>query len=209
MILNTLYELLLRLFGKRTVLRLSLYGPPNSGKTTLANRILADWLGEEMGLTSPIAHETREVQRREGITILHPDGRSLRFSLIDTPGISSRIDYKDFVTAGLDEATAKSRAQEAAAGVLASIDALDTTDFVLLVLDATKEPGSQVNMTLVESLEQRGMPLLIIANKMDLRGASQDRIHTVFPDKPVVGISAKYGENIDTFYEQLFELAGE
>ena len=36
--------------------KLGLYGPPNSGKTTLANKICIDWLGEEMGSVSSTAH---------------------------------------------------------------------------------------------------------------------------------------------------------
>jgi len=53
------------LFTRRKELNLGLYGPPNGGKTTLANRITLDWLGEEMGKTSPIPHETREIHLKE------------------------------------------------------------------------------------------------------------------------------------------------
>ena len=44
------------LFRTKKKVRLGLYGPPNGGKTTLANKICMDWLGEEMGSVSPIAH---------------------------------------------------------------------------------------------------------------------------------------------------------
>ncbi|MEM4263418.1 MAG: GTPase, partial [Candidatus Woesearchaeota archaeon] len=57
--------------------KLGLYGPPNSGKTTLANRICKDWLGEEMGSVSSIPHETREVQIKEQITLQSKDGKEL------------------------------------------------------------------------------------------------------------------------------------
>ena len=52
-------------FKKKKELKIGLYGPPNGGKTTLANRISMDWLGEEMGNVSPIAHETREIKMKE------------------------------------------------------------------------------------------------------------------------------------------------
>jgi len=197
----------LGLFAGKKRLTVSLYGPPNGGKTTLANRICADWVGEEMGSTSPIAHETRELQHKYGIKVLHEDGRSVTFTLVDTPGISSRIDYKDFVKEGLSEAAAKERAREAATGVVASVDALVDVDFVLLVLDATKEPGNQVNTTLVTHLEEREIPFLIIANKLDLKKASLEKIREVYPDSTVVGISAKFGDHMDVFYEKLFEVA--
>lgn len=35
-------------FIKRKSLKLGLYGPPNAGKSTLANRVCKDWLGQEM-----------------------------------------------------------------------------------------------------------------------------------------------------------------
>jgi GTPase len=84
------------IFNKKKDIRLGLYGPPNAGKTTLANRISLDWIGEEMGSVSHVPHETREVQIKEQITI--KSGRKeLTFNLVDTPGIATRIDYEDFL----------------------------------------------------------------------------------------------------------------
>ena len=57
------------MFKKKKNIKLGLYGPPNGGKTTLANRICMDWLGEEMGSVSNIEHETREVNVKEKIQI--------------------------------------------------------------------------------------------------------------------------------------------
>ena len=44
------------LFKKRENIKLGFYGPPNSGKTSLANRICKDWTGEEIGTVSKIPH---------------------------------------------------------------------------------------------------------------------------------------------------------
>ena len=83
------------IFKQKGQVKLGLYGPPNGGKTTLANRICKDWIGEELGVVSSIAHETREVQVKEEITISE-NGKELTFNLVDTPGIATKIDYEDF-----------------------------------------------------------------------------------------------------------------
>ena len=62
-------RLFIGIFNKKKHIKLGLYGPPNGGKTTLANKICKDWLGEEMGTVSNIAHETREIQIKEQINI--------------------------------------------------------------------------------------------------------------------------------------------
>ena len=46
---NLINKFLKNLFNKKKDIKLGLYGPPNGGKTTLANRICKDWLGEDMG----------------------------------------------------------------------------------------------------------------------------------------------------------------
>lgn len=203
--LRDLFRRLLRFF-RRKQLKLGLYGPPNGGKTTLANRICADWLGEEMGATSRIAHETRKLYAKERVAITAEGGKTLTFSLVDTPGIATRIDYEDFVKEGMDPKEAKQRAKEAAAGVVESIGWLERADCVVVVLDATKEPYNQVNTMLIEALEKRGVPFFIVANKVDLKKASVERITTAFPQYEVLGISAREGDNIEKFYGKLFEL---
>jgi len=55
-------------------------------------------------------------------------------------------------------------------------------------------------------LQALNIPVIIAANKVDLRKANIDLIKAAFPQYPVVGISAKYGKNIDEFYEQIFKL---
>lgn len=195
------------LFKKKKHIKLGLYGPPNGGKTTLANRICKDWLGEEMGSVSPIPHETREVQVKEQINI--KSGRKeLSFNLVDTPGIATKIDYEEFMKKGMKEKQAKQRAKEATKGVIEAIKWLDDMDVVLIVLDGTKDPYNQVNITIIGNLQARDIPVLIVANKIDLRKSSIKKIQAAFPQYNVVGISAKYGDKIDQFYEALFALAG-
>ncbi|MBI2146931.1 GTP-binding protein [Candidatus Woesearchaeota archaeon] len=191
------------LFKRKRHVKIGLYGPPNGGKTTLANRICMDWIGEEMGKASPIEHETREVQIKEQINI-KSGRRELSFNLIDTPGIATKIDYEMFMKKGLSNKEAKKRAKEATKGVIDAIKWLDEVDVVIVVLDATKDPYSQVNITIIGNLAARNIPVLLIGNKVDLRKADIKKVQAAFPQYDVIGISAKQGTNIDHLYEALF-----
>ena len=198
-------KVLRELFRRRKNLRLGLYGPPNGGKTTLANRICQDWLGEDMGLVSSIPHETREINIKEQISI-KSGKKEISFNLVDTPGIATKIDYEDFVKHGLSIKKAKQRAKEATKGVIDAIKWLDDMDAVVVVLDSTYDPYSQVNITIIGNLQARNIPVLIVANKMDLKKSDMKKVEAAFPQYNVVGISAKYGKNMDKFYEALFAL---
>jgi small GTP-binding protein len=200
-------RLLKNLFRKKKHIRLGIYGPPNGGKTTLANRICQDWLGEDMGTVSNIAHETREIQIKEQIHIKNEEGKEISFNLVDTPGIATKIDYEDFVKAGLSEKEAKIRAKEATKGVIDAIKWLDEMDTVIIVLDSTLDPYSQVNITIVGNLQAREIPVLLVANKIDLKKSNIKRVQSAFPQYEVIGISAKYGDNINDFYNALFKYA--
>lgn len=192
--------------SRRGHIKLGLYGPPNGGKSTLANRICQDWLGEEMSTVSHIAHETREINIKEQVSIKNRKGKELTFSLVDTPGIATKIDYEDFIKKGIKKGEAKKRAKEATKGVIDSIKWLDNMDAVVVVLDATEDPYSQVNITIIGNLQARNIPVLIAANKVDLKKANVDAIQAAFPQYQIAGISAKYGKNVEDFYEQVFKL---
>ena len=194
------------LFRKRENIKLGIYGPPNSGKTSLANRICKDWTGEEIGIASKIPHETRQVQLKEKVEIKYK-GKILVFKIVDTPGIATKIDYEDFLKFGLKRSDAKKRAKEATQGIIESIQWLDDMDAVVIVLDSTENPYSQVNITIIGNLVARKIPVLIVANKIDLKKADVKKFENTFPEYEVVGISVKEGINVDEFYEALFRLA--
>jgi len=194
-------------FRRKGEISLGFYGPPNSGKTSLANRICKDWTGEEIGKVSKIPHETRAVQFREEVEINYKE-KSLKFKLIDTPGIATKIDYEDFMrVAKMKKKAAQRRAKEATQGIVEAIRWLDDMDAVIVVVDATENPYSQVNITIIGNLVARDIPVLIVANKIDLKKADIKRVEAAFPDYEVVGISAKLGKNMDEFYESVFRLA--
>jgi small GTP-binding protein len=195
-------------FKKKKDLSLGFYGPPNGGKTTLANRICKDWTGEEIGKVSKIPHETRNVQFKEEVEIKYKE-KSLKFKLIDTPGIATKIDYEDFMKMKMKKKEAQQRAKEATQGIVESIKWLDDMDAVVIVVDATQNPYSQVNITIVGNLVAKKIPVLVVANKIDLKKANVKKIEAAFPEYEVVGISAKKGKNMNEFYESVIKLAKE
>ncbi|PIO08746.1 GTP-binding protein [Candidatus Pacearchaeota archaeon CG10_big_fil_rev_8_21_14_0_10_34_12] len=190
--------------GKKDI-KLGFYGPPNAGKTSLANRICKDFTGEEMGSVSKIPHETRNVQFKEKVEISYK-GKKLIFKMVDTPGIATKIDYEDFLKYKVKKKDAKKRAKEATQGVIESIKWLDDMDIVAVVLDASQNPYDQVNITIIGNLAARKIPVLIIANKVDLKKADFKKVEAAFPEYKVIGISARYGKNLDKFYEEVFKL---
>jgi len=193
------------LFRNKKDIKLGFYGPPNAGKTSLANRICKDFTGEEMGSVSKVPHETRNIQFKEKVKISYK-GKTMIFKMIDTPGIATKIDYEEFLKYKINKKDAKKRAKEATQGVVESIKWLDDMDIVVIVLDSTENPYNQVNITIIGNLVARNIPVLIVANKIDLRKADIKKIESAFPEYDVVGISAKYGENLEEFYESIFKL---
>ena len=127
--------------------------------------------------------------------------------MIDTPGIATKIDYEDFLKYKVKKKEAKKRAKEATQGVIESIKWLDDMDIVVIVLDATENPYNQVNITIIGNLVARKIPVLIVANKVDLKKSDIKRISAAFPEYEVIGISAKYGKNLEEFYESIFKLS--
>lgn len=194
------------LFKTRKNISLGFYGPPNAGKTSLANKICKDWTGEELGSVSRVPHETRKVQFREKVEIKYKE-HSLTFKLIDTPGIATKIDYEEFMKFKLKKKQAQERAKEATHGIIEAIKWLDDVDAVVVVIDSTENPYSQVNITIIGNLVARKIPVLIVANKIDMKKSDIKKVEAAFPEYDVVGISAKYGTNMEEFYESVFKLA--
>lgn len=194
------------IFGSKKNLKIGFYGPPNAGKTSLANRICKDWTGEELGKVSKIPHETRKVQFKEKVEIKNKN-KILTLKLIDTPGIATKIDYEDFMKFKLSKKESKKRAKEATHGVIEAIKWLEDVDAVVIVLDASQNPYSQVNLTIIGNLVARDIPVLLVGNKIDLRKADIKKMGAAFPEYDVVGISAKQGTNMEEFYESLFKLS--
>jgi len=225
-----LSRLIRTLFFRKVTAKIGIYGPPNAGKTTLANRIVHTFVdeNEDIGVVSEIPHETRRAIRKEGILIdlkaklqqnphlnanPHPPSNpnpmsrearaKLKIDIVDTPGLATKIDFHDFMAYGLDEAEAKKRAKEATEGVIEAIKWLDDIDGIVLLMDATEDPYTQTNIVVIGNLEARGIPVIIAANKIDLADAAPQRIIDAFPQHPVIPISALKGDHMEDLYEEM------
>jgi len=158
-----------------------------------------------MGSVSNIPHETRGVQFKEEVKIDHKN-KKMTFKLVDTPGIATKIDYEDFIKFGVKKKQAQKRAKEATQGVIDAIKWIEDMEAVVVVLDASKNPYSQVNITIIGNLVARKIPVLIVANKMDLKKADIKKVESAFPEYDVAAISAKTGKNMEAFYDAVFKL---
>jgi small GTP-binding protein len=199
----------LRAFFKKRRSRIGIYGPPNAGKTTLANRIVRDWTGDALGPVSEIPHETRRARRKEDVTISNANGDSIVIDIVDTPGVTTKIDYHEFTEYGIEKEDAVKRAREATEGVAEAMHWLrEDIDGVIYMLDATLDPFAQVNIMMVGIIESRNLPVVIVANKIDLPDAAPGRLKSAFPQHPVISISGLEGTNVDELYEKMIEFFG-
>jgi GTP-binding protein Era len=65
-----------------------------------------------------------------------------------------------------------------------------------------------VNIMMVGIIESRKLPVIIVANKIDLPEAAPNRIRSAFPQHPVVPISSLDGSNVEQLYELMTEKFG-
>ncbi len=194
------------LLSQQKEIKIGFYGEVNAGKTTLANRFSKDFTGKEMGVVSPIPHETREIVELENVEF-NMNGKKLQLTLVDLPGIATEVDYKKFMQYDLTKEEAIERAKEATKGIILALRYLKNIDLAIVVMDATKVPFEQVNLTIIGSLQMQKVPTIIAANKIDLENANPDLIKETFPDLPVVPISALHGTNIEKLYQKISEVA--
>jgi GTP-binding protein Era len=150
----------------------SLVGRPNSGKSTLINRLV----GEKVAIVTPVPQTTRN--RIRGIRNLGPH----QIVLLDTPGVHRPL-YKMNRTM-----------------MALTLDALEQIDLVLLLVDATTRFGKG-DRYVIDILEQRcKAPVVLVLNKIDLLEKQRllpliETYRELFPWSAVIPLSALTGEN--------------
>jgi len=124
---------------------IAVVGAPNAGKSTLVNALV----GQKVAIVSPKAQTTRA--RLMGIAI----AGDAQLLLVDTPGIFEPHRRLD-------------RAMVAAAWA-----GTEDADRILLVIDAAAKVGTRLE-AMLEALENRREPLLLVLNKTDI--AKKDKL---------------------------------
>ncbi|MHA2224965.1 MAG: Era-like GTP-binding protein [Candidatus Hodarchaeales archaeon] len=200
--------ILARIFARsrRSQLTIGILGAPNAGKTTLANRISNECgNGKPLGAISPIPHETRDCTMLEHCYISDHSG-SLDLTIVDTPGIATSVDYREFQNHGLSKQESIVRAKEATRGVIKAIQSLEKLDAAIVVVDASRAPFDQINWTVLGNLEARNIPLIVAANKTDLPDADPRLVRETFQNE-IIPISAKEGTGMNDLYGSILSVA--
>jgi GTPase len=164
---------------------LSILGKPNTGKSTLVNRLT----GSDGSIVSPVAGTTRDVIEGEFLW------NSSRFRVLDTAGIRR----KNKVSENIEYYS-----------VTRAIDTINESEVVVLLVDA-EEGLSEQDKKIAALVVERGRGLVIGLNKWDLLPrvgnqfeAIRDKTLFMFPVisfAPIVPVSAQSGKGVPELLE--------
>jgi GTP-binding protein len=167
--------------GAERTIRVAILGKPNTGKSTLSNRLT----GTTASIVSTKPGTTRDVV--EGSF----DYRGKKFRLLDTAGIRRKTKISDNV-----EYYSVNRA----------IKSIEDADLVFLLIDA-EEGLSDQDKKIAALAHDRGRGIILVLNKWDLMpqikntfNAVQDRIRFFFGQMefaPIVALSAETGFGVE------------
>jgi GTPase len=170
-------------------IRIAIVGRPNTGKSTLINRLL----GEERLLTGPEAGITRDA------IAVDLTWQDRKFRIHDTAGMRrrSRIDEK------LEKLS-----------VADTLNAIRFAEVVIVLIDA-QAPFEEQDTRIADLVEREGRAIVLAINKWDTVEAepgalsrlrtSVDRMLPQIKGVPVVVLSAKTGNGLDKLMEAVMK----
>jgi len=175
---------------RNDMVRVSLIGKPNAGKSSLFNKLI----GQDKVIVSDVAHTTREPFDTQTV-YEDPQGTKHNITFVDTAGIRRKAKVK-----GVLERF----------GIRKSIESVDNSDVVLLVLDGT-EPISSQDLQLGGLVEKRSKSVIILLNKWDMaednsqaqRTVVEQNIRSMFPHldfAPILFVSGKTGYRVHEIF---------
>lgn len=178
-----------RLPTKERPLQVAVIGRPNSGKSTLINKII----GEERLLTGPEAGITR-------------DAISIQ---LDWQGIPMRV----FDTAGMrKKAKINNKIEKLSVGD--GLRAIKFAEVVVVLLDAAI-PFEQQDLRIAGLAEREGRSVVVAVNKWDVEKNKQEKLRNMreafqrlLPElrgAPLVTVSAKNGRGIDRLNSEIMK----
>ncbi|MDR1144343.1 MAG: ribosome biogenesis GTPase Der [Spirochaetaceae bacterium] len=172
---------------------LALLGKPNTGKSTLSNRLTAS----AASIVSETPGTTRDVVEGEFRY------KNRRFRVLDTAGIRR----KSKVTENIEYYS-----------VNRAIKTLDEADIVFLLIDA-QEGLTEQDKKIAALACERGRGIILVLNKWDampriknVLAAEKDRIHFFFGQMdyaPIVPLCAKDGTGVDGMLETALRIYGQ
>ena len=171
--------------GPKRPVRIALLGKPNTGKSTLSNRLTAS----AASIVSDIPGTTRDVVEG-GFSYKNQD-----FKILDTAGIRR----KSKVTENIEYYS-----------VNRAIKSIDEADMVFLIIDA-QEGLSDQDKKIAGLAHDKGRGIILVLNKWDAMPrvkntfeAAADRIRFLFGKMeyaPIIPVSAKDGTGVDKLLE--------
>lgn len=152
---------------------IALVGNPNCGKTTLFNSLTGS--NQYVGNWAGVTVEKKSGKTKDG-----------RYNIVDLPGIYSLSPYS------MEEKISRDFVLK------------EKPDAIINIIDGT---NFERNLYLTVQLVELGIPMVLVVNMMDDVAAKGGSIDTCYLSKllgmPVVPISARRGENLDSVLEQL------